>query len=45
MTRAERDHVGLAEATISSACFGSVIRPTAMVVRPVASLIACANGT
>ena len=35
----------LPEATISSACFASVIRPTAMVGRPVASRIACANGT
>jgi hypothetical protein len=33
------------DATISSACFGSVISPTAMVGRSVAFLIASANGT
>src|SRR4029450_4473930 len=45
MARASATMSALPEATISSACFGSVIRPTAMVVRPVASLIAWPNGT
>src|SRR5690242_13467672 len=45
MPRASVTISALSVATMSSACFGSVIRPTAIVVTPVASLIACANGT
>src|SRR5205085_1396513 len=45
MPRASATMSALPEATISSACCASVISPTAMVVTPVASLMACANGT
>src|SRR5450432_2604585 len=45
MPRASATMSALPDATISSACFASVIRPTAMVLRPVACLMPCANGT
>src|SRR5260370_32801246 len=45
MPRASATMSALPDATMSSACFASVIRPTAMVVTPAASLMPCANGT
>src|SRR5450631_1919558 len=45
MPRASATMSALPEPTISSACLASVIRPTAIVVTPVACLMASANGT
>jgi hypothetical protein len=45
MPRASATMSALPDETISSACFASVIRPTAIVVTPVASLTASAAGT